>query len=52
MLFDGFLNKCYIGFLYCVLQMGIRCLSTVLSIDFKASEVEVGIVTQDHTRFR
>ena len=32
--------------------MGIRCLSTVLSIDFKPSEIEVGIVTTDEPKFR
>ncbi|XP_028396020.1 proteasome subunit alpha type-6-like [Dendronephthya gigantea] len=34
------------------IQMGIRCLSSVLSIDFKPSEIEVGIVTTDEPRFR
>jgi 20S proteasome subunit alpha 1 len=32
--------------------MGIRCLSTVLSIDFKPSEIEVGIVTTAKPKFR
>uniref|UniRef100_A0A8C3RYN9 Proteasome subunit alpha type n=1 Tax=Chelydra serpentina TaxID=8475 RepID=A0A8C3RYN9_CHESE len=32
--------------------LAIICLSTVLSTDFKASEIEVGIVTSEHPRFR
>uniref|UniRef100_A0A452HD31 Proteasome subunit alpha type-6 n=1 Tax=Gopherus agassizii TaxID=38772 RepID=A0A452HD31_9SAUR len=32
--------------------LAITCLSTVLSTDFKASEIKVGIVTSEHPRFR
>ena len=34
------------------LQTAITCLSTILSADFKPSEVEVGVVTTDNPRFR
>jgi len=35
-----------------VLQLAIMCLSSVLTADFKASDIEVGVVSQDDPNFR
>lgn len=35
-----------------LLQLAITTLSTVLAADFKATEIEVGIVEKDTNRFR
>ena len=41
------------SYLLChVPQVAITALSTVLSVDFKASEIEIGVVTADNPKFR
>ena len=41
------------SYLLChVSQVAITALSTVLSVDFKASEIEIGVVTADNPKFR
>ncbi len=34
------------------IQLAINCLSTILSADFKPSEIEVGVVSKDNPQFR
>jgi 20S proteasome subunit alpha 1 len=34
------------------IQLAINCLSTILSADFKATEIEVGCVSKDHPSFK
>ncbi|XP_058057471.1 proteasome subunit alpha type-6-like [Anopheles bellator] len=34
------------------IQLAITCLSTVLAVDFKPSEIEIGLVTKDKPEFR
>lgn len=34
------------------IQLAITCLSTVLAVDFKPSEIEIGLVTKDRPEFR
>merc|ERR1711974_198641 len=34
------------------IQVAINCLSTILSADFKSSEIEVAVVSKDHPKFQ
>jgi 20S proteasome subunit alpha 1 len=34
------------------IQMAISCLSTVLALDFKSTEIEIGVITRDRPEFR
>lgn len=34
------------------IQLAISCLSTVLALDFKSTEIEIGVVTRDQPEFR
>lgn len=34
------------------IQLAINCLSTILSADFKSTEIEVGVVSKDEPNFR
>merc|ERR1719397_50727 len=34
------------------IQVAVNCLSTILSADFKPSEIEVAVVSKDHPKFQ